>query len=159
VLLDLTMPGRGGLETLKDLKREHPRLPVLILSVHPEDQFAERVLKAGASGYVTKDSAPDELVKAIRKAVDGGKYVSPSFAEKLAGRLEAHNRAPHETLSDREYLVMTMMANGKTVEEIGDELALSPKTISSYRSRVFRTLGVSRASEVIKYALERGLVE
>lgn len=161
VVLDLSMPGRGGLEVLKDLKREHPKLPVLILSVHPEDQFAERVLKAGASGYLTKDSAPDELVKAIRKAVNGGKYVSPTLAEKLAGLLDHpdHDRAPHEGLSDREYLIMLMMATGKSVREIADELALSPKTVSTYRTRVFKILQVRRAAEVIRYAMGRGLVQ
>lgn len=160
VVLDLSMPGRGGLEILKDLKHEHPTLPVLILSVHPEDQFAERVLKAGASGYLNKESVPEELVKAIRRVVEGRKYVSPALAEKLATRLGAAAERPaHESLSDREYLVMTMMARGKTIREIAAELSLSAKTVATYRTRIFRTLQVRRAAELIRYAIENGLVE
>jgi len=160
VVLDLSMPGRGGLEVLKDLKYEHPKLPVLILSVHPEDQFAERVLRAGASGYLTKESVPDELVKAIRKAVGGHKYISPMLAERLATRLANEaERSLHEGLSDREYLVMTMMARGRKVREIADELSLSVKTVATYRTRIFKQLCVKRVAELIRYAIEKKLVE
>ncbi|MBI5641386.1 MAG: response regulator transcription factor [Nitrospirae bacterium] len=137
LLLDISMPGRSGLDILKQLRTEKPRLAVLILSMYSEEQYAIRALRAGASGYMTKESAPDELIEAIRKVALGRKYVSPSLAEKLAFNLEAgSDRLPHESLSDREYQVMCMIASGKTVKEIADELALSIKTISTYRSRI-----------------------
>ncbi|HEY4673195.1 MAG TPA: response regulator transcription factor, partial [Nitrososphaerales archaeon] len=137
VILDITMPDRSGLDVLKELKRERPKLPVLILSIHPEEQYAVRVLKAGAAGYMTKESAPEELVKAIRKVLRGGKYISPSLAEKLAFDLETDSEKPlHETLSDREYQVMCMIASGKTVKEIAKKLYLSVKTISTHRARI-----------------------
>ncbi|HSH13415.1 MAG TPA: response regulator transcription factor, partial [Desulfurivibrionaceae bacterium] len=123
-LLDITLPGRSGLDLLKEIKAARPRLPVLVLSVHPEDQFAVRVLKAGAEGYLTKGSAPEELVNAIRKILAGGRYVSPTLAEKLAGSLrKGSTGAPHETLSDREYQIMCCIASGKTVTEIAGELS------------------------------------
>src|SRR5437879_8602542 len=134
VLLDITMPNKSGLDVLKELHAASPRLPVLVLSMHPEDQYAVRVLRAGAAGYVTKESAPAKLVQAIRKVVRGGKYVSPSLAEKLVFDLGTDtDRPPHEILSDREYQVLCLIASGKTVSEIGAELALSVKTISTYR--------------------------
>jgi two-component system invasion response regulator UvrY len=143
VLLDITMPGRGGLEVLKDLRREHAKLPVLVLSIHPEDQFGVRVLKAGASGYLTKDSATEELVKAIRKVCAGGKYISPLLAEQLAVRLDSDEpRSPHEILSDREYQVMCLIASGKRVGDVAKELSLSVKTISTYRLRILEKMGV-----------------
>jgi DNA-binding NarL/FixJ family response regulator len=159
VLLDITMPGRGGLEVLKDLRREHAKLPVLVLSIHPEDQFGVRVLKAGASGYLTKDSATEELVKAIRKVCAGGKYISPLLAEQLAVRLDADEpRSPHEILSDREYQVMCLIASGKRVGDVAKELSLSVKTISTYRLRVLEKMGVHTNAELTRYAIERALI-
>ena len=158
-LLDITLPGKSGLELLKEFKAARPKLPVLILSAHPEDQFAVRVLKAGAGGYLTKESAPEELAKAIRKVLAGGQYVSPALAEKLALRVRKDiTLSPHETLSDREYDVMSRIASGKTVTEIAGELSLSPKTISTYRARVLEKLGVKNSAEIVQYAIRNGLV-
>ncbi len=158
-LLDLTLPGKSGLDLLKELKAEWPRLPVLVLSGHPEDQFAVRVLKAGAGGYMTKESAPEELAKAIRKILAGGRYVSAALAETLAlGVKQDLTRAPHETLSDREYEVMSHIAAGKTVTEIAEELSLSAKTISTYRTRVLEKLGVKNSAKIVQYAIRNGLV-
>jgi two-component system invasion response regulator UvrY len=158
-LLDIELPEKSGLELLKELKAEWPKLPVLVLSAHPEDQFAVRVLKAGAGGYLTKESAPEELAKAIRKVLAGGRYVSPALAEKLAlGLRKDLTRTPHETLSDREYEVMCLIASGKTVTEIAGELSLSPKTISTYRARVLEKLGVKNSAEIVQYAIRNGLV-
>ena len=158
-LLDITLPGRSGLDLLKEVKAARPKLPVLVLSVHPEDQFAVRVLKAGAGGYLTKESAPEELVNAIRKILAGGQYVSPTLAEKLAlGLRKDSTRAPHETLSDREYEIMCCIASGKTVAEIARELSLSPKTISTYRARLLEKLRVKNNAEIIRYAIRNGLV-
>jgi len=162
VVLDLSMPGRGGLEVLKELRQERRRVPVLVLSMHPEEQFAVRALRLGAAGYLTKESAPEELVKAIRKAVAGGRYVSASLAEKLAGHLgrEAWDeRPPHEILSDREYLVLRLIASGKSVSTIADELALSVKTISTYRARILEKMGMKNNAELTHYAISRGLIE
>jgi len=161
VILDISLPGQNGLEVLKLLKHEHPELLVLVLSMHSEDQFAVRTLKAGAAGYLTKDSAPDELVKAIRKIINGGHYVSPTLAEKLVSQ-QMHPEsegAPHEILSDREFHVMRMIATGKTVKEIGDELKLSVKTISTYRMRVLKKLSLRTDAQLIHYAIQNGLVE
>ena len=158
-LLDITMPGKSGLELLKDFKAARPKLPVLVLSAHAEDQFAIRVLKAGAGGYLTKESAPEELAKAIRKVLAGGQYVSPALAEKLALRVRKDIKlTPHETLSDREYDVMSRIASGKTVTEIAGELSLSPKTISTYRARVLEKLGVKNSPGIVQYAIRNGLV-
>jgi DNA-binding NarL/FixJ family response regulator len=158
-LLDITLPGKSGLELLKELKAARPRLPVLVLSAHPEDQFALRALKAGAEGYLTKDSAPEELVKAIRKILAGGRYVSPTLAEKLASNVRKDfTRLPHETLSDREYEVMCLIGSGKTVTEIAGELSLSVKTISTYRTRILEKLGVKNSAAIVQYALRNGLV-
>ena len=162
VVLDLSMPGRGGLDVLKELSQERRRVPVLVLSMHPEAQFAVRALRLGAAGYLTKESAPEELVKAIRKAVAGGRYVSASLAEKLAGNLMAGGqveRAPHEMLSDREYLVLRLIASGKSVSAIADELALSVKTISTYRTRILEKMGMTNNAELTHYAISRGLIE
>lgn len=160
VLLDISMPGRSGLDILKELKSEKPELSVLILSMHPEEQYAVRVLKAGASGYLTKESAPDELIAAIKKASIGRKYVSSSLAEKLALYLEIDDERPlHETLSDREYEVMCMIASGKTITEIARELFLSIKTISTYRSRILEKMGMKSNAELTHYALKHELVE
>ena len=158
-LLDITLPGKSGLDLLKELKAAQPRLPVLVLSVHPEDQFAIRVLKAGAEGYMTKESAPEELVNAIRKILAGGRYVSPTLAEKLAlGVRKDFTRTPHETLSDREYEIMCRIASGRTVTEIAGELSLSVKTISTYRARILEKLGVKNSAEITRYAIGNGLV-
>jgi len=158
-LLDITLPGKNGLDLLKDVAAEWPKLPVLVLSGHPEDQFAVRVLKAGAKGYMTKESAPEELAKAIRKILAGGRYVSPALAEKLASSVNRDvTRSPHETLSDREYDVMSRIAAGKTVTEIAAELALSAKTISTYRARLLEKLGVKNSAEIVQYAIRNDLV-
>jgi DNA-binding NarL/FixJ family response regulator len=158
-LLDITLPGKSGLDLLQEFKAARPELPVLVLSVHSEDQFAVRVLKAGAEGYMTKESAPEELVKAIRKILSGGQYVSPTLAEKLALRVRRDfKRTPHETLSDREYEVMCGIASGKTVTEIAGELSLSVKTISTYRARILEKLGVKNSAEITRYAIRNNLV-
>ncbi|MFQ5841653.1 MAG: response regulator [Thermodesulfobacteriota bacterium] len=160
VVLDITMPGRSGLDILKVLRHERYKLPVLVLSIHSEDEYAVRVLKAGASGYMTKESAPDELVKAIRKVVAGGKYVSPYLAEQLAFDLgRDFGEPPHKALSDREYEVMCMIASGKTVTEICKELSLSIKTISTYRARILEKMRMRKNAELIHYAVKNGLVD
>jgi DNA-binding NarL/FixJ family response regulator len=159
VLLDISMPGRSGLEILKDLKSEKPKLPVLILSIYPEEQYAIRALRAGASGYMTKASAPNELILAIRKISEGGKYISASLAEKLAYYLDGDaTKPPHETLSDREYQVMLMIASGKTVTEIANELCLSVKTISTYRTHIREKMKMKNNAEMTLYALQNKLV-
>jgi len=159
VVLDITMPGRDGIDVLKQLRSERPELPILMLSIHPEEQYALRALKAGASGYLTKESAPDELVVAIRKVSRGGKYISSSLAEKLAFELEVgREQAPHETLSDREYHVMCLIASGKTVMEIAQELSLSEKTISTYRSRILEKMKMKNNAELTYYAIKNQLV-
>jgi DNA-binding NarL/FixJ family response regulator len=159
VILDLTMPGRSGLEVLKEIKAAHPALPVLMLSMHPEDQFAVRLLKAGAAGYMTKESAPEELVGAVRKAVSGGRYVSPALAEKMASLLaNGTQAAPHESLSDREFLVLSLIASGKSVGIIARELSLSVKTISTYRSRLLEKMGMSNNAQLVHYAFQNQLV-
>lgn len=161
LILDVMMPGRGGMEVVKLLRQERPELPVLILSVFPEDQLAVRALRAGAAGYLTKDSATAELVGAIRKVVGGGKYVSPSVAEKLARELSGGTagQAPHDKLSDREYQILRMIVKGKTVSDIAEELALSVKTISTYRTRMMEKLNVRTTADLVRYALAERLVE
>ena len=160
VVLDVTMPGRSGLEALKEIRKSKPRLPVLVLSMHPEDQFAMRVLKSGASGYMTKESAPAELVGAIKKVMGGGRYVSASLAEKMAAYLGTDlQKAPHERLSDREFLVLRLIASGKTVSQIADELSLSVKTISTYRARILEKMAMASNAELTHYAIQNKLVE
>jgi DNA-binding NarL/FixJ family response regulator len=160
VLLDITMPNKNGLDVLKQLHTEIPRLPVLVLSMHSEDQYAVRVLRAGAAGYLTKESAPAKLVQAIRKVVRGGKYVSPTLAEKLVYDLHSDSsKAPHEILSDREYQVLCMIASGKTVTMIAAELGLSVKTISTYRVRILEKLNMQNNAELTRYAIKEGLVD
>lgn len=160
VVLDITMPGRSGLDVLKELKQLRPKLPVLILSMHSEDQFGMRALKAGASGYMTKENVPEELVKAIKKALSGGKYISPGLAEELAFNLEEDSGRPlHEKLSDREFQVMRMIASGTTVKDIAKELALSIKTISTYRTRVLEKLKMKSNAELTHYAVKNKLVD
>ncbi len=160
VLLDISMPNKSGLDVLKQLHSESPKLPVLVLSMHSEDQYAVRVLRAGAAGYLTKESAPAKLVQAIRKVVRGGKYVSSSLAEKLVLDLKSDpTKSTHEILSDREYQVMCLLASGKTVTEIANELALSVKTISTYRVRVLEKLKMKNNAELTRYAIKEGLVD
>ncbi|HNQ64491.1 MAG TPA: response regulator transcription factor [Smithella sp.] len=159
VLLDISMPGRSGLEVLEDIKAQHPKLAVLILSMHPEEQYAVRALRAGASGYLTKASAPQELIGAIRKVAGGGKYVTSSLAEKLADELEIDTeKLPHERLSNREHQVMLMLAEGKSVSDIADELCLSVKTISTYRTRVMSKMGMKKNAELTLYAVHNKLI-
>jgi DNA-binding NarL/FixJ family response regulator len=160
VVLDISMPDRSGLDILKQLRSERPKLPVLVLSMHSEDQYAVRVLKAGASGYLTKDSAPDELVKAIRKVVSGGRYVSSFLAEKLAFEIGTDSsRLPHETLSDREFQVLRLIAGGKSVTEIAAELCLSVKTVSTYRARMLEKMNLGTTAELIHYAVQNHLID
>ncbi len=160
VVLDISMPGRSGFEVLKDLRREHPDLPVLILSMHAEEYFAVRLIKAGAAGYLNKQSAPDELVNAIRKVVAGGHYVSPSLAEKLAIEMDTgSDKLVHENLSDREFQVMRLMASGKTVKAIAAELSLSVKTIHTYRARLLTKMNLHSNAELIHYAITHQLVD
>lgn len=159
VLLDISMPGRSGLEVLKDLREEKPKLPVLILSMYPEEQYAIRALRAGASGYLTKASAPNELIAAIRKVAEGGKYISATLGERLTDFLGTDiTRPPHELLSDREYQVMLMIASGKTVSAIGDELCLSVKTISTYRRNILEKMKLKNNAEITVYAVQNNLV-
>jgi len=160
VLLDVTMPNKSGLDVLKQLHLDRPKLPVLVLSMHAEDQYAVRVLRAGAAGYLTKESAPAKLIQAIRKVVRGGKYVSPTLAEKLVYDLDSDSsKAPHEVLSDREYQVLCLIASGKTVTTIAEELALSVKTISTYRVRILEKLNMKNNAELTRYAIKEGLVD
>ncbi|MBC8096622.1 MAG: response regulator transcription factor [Akkermansiaceae bacterium] len=161
VVLDITMPGRSGLEVLREIKKSKPKLPVLVLSMHPEGQFAVRVLKRGASGYMTKESAPEELVGAIKKVMAGGRYVSNSLAEKLATYLSGGDgqKPPQEKLSDREFQVLRLIASGKIVSEIAKELSLSVKTISTYRSRILEKMGMKNNAELMHYAMQHQLVE
>lgn len=160
VLLDLSMPGMDGLDVLKQLRIEKPHLPVVILTVHPESQYALRILKAGASGYLTKESASDELVKAIRRVHGRGKYITTALAEKIAFALDEDAGAlPHETLSDREYQVLCLIGSGKTVSQIADALALSVKTVSTYRTRILEKMRMENNAELIHYAVQNGLVE
>ena len=159
VVLDITMPGRSGLEVLREIKQSKPRLPVLVLSMHPENQFAVRVLKCGAAGYMTKESAPEELVGAVKKVLAGGRYVSNALAENLAASLSANQKAPQEKLSDREFQVLRLIASGKMVTDIARELSLSVKTISTYRSRVLEKMGMKNNAELMHYAIQHRLVE
>src|SRR5580693_7243631 len=160
VILDISMPGKSGLDILDDLKRLRPKLPILLLSMHPEQQFARRALKAGAAGYLTKDGVPEELKVAIKKIVVGGRYVSATLAEKLAVDLREGADLPlHELLSDREFQVLRMIASGKTVKEIGEELFLSVKTVSTYRARILEKTGMKTNAELIRYALQSQLVD
>lgn len=158
VVMDITMPGRNGLETLKDLKRIKPGVPVIILSMHPQDQYAVRVLKAGASGYITKESAPEELVAAIKKAYQGHKHISPDVAELLAMYIERGNsEEPHKKLSDREFEVLVMIGQGKSLTEISDVLFLSVKTVSTYRSRILEKTGLPNNAAITRYCVQHGL--
>ncbi len=158
-ILDYSMPGRSGVDLVKEIKREYPHRPVLVLSMFPEELHATQVLRAGGSGYLNKESACEELTTAIRKVAKGGKYVSPSFAEKLAEELDPGSEKPlHETLSDREYRVMWLLASGKPINQIAKEMFLSPNTISTYRARVLRKLRLSNNAQLVHYALKQQLI-
>lgn len=160
VLLDISLPGRSGLDVLKQLKLIKPELPVLVLSMHPEEQYAVRSLRAGASGYLTKESASQELIQAIRKISQGRKYITSSLAEKIAFEMEVDTSKPlHEALSDREYQVLCMIASGKTVKEIGEALSLSVKTISTHRSRILKKMKMKNNAQLIRYAVRHDLVD
>ena len=160
VLMDIAMPGRDGLEILKEIKAQKPKLPVLVLSMFPEEQYAMRALKSGASGYLTKESIPDELIKAVRKITQGGKYISSSFSEKFILSMDSDTeRPPHESLSDREYQVMRMIASGKTLKEIAEALFLSVKTVSTYRARILEKMGMKNNAELTHYAIKKNIVD
>ena len=159
VISDLSMPGRSGLEALQQLKQINPKLPVLILSIHPEDQYALRVLKAGASGYLSKDMAPDELVNAVQRVMLGKKYITASIAEKLASVLDQDSgKAAHESLSDREFSVLKLLAAGKSVSEIAESLFLSVTTVSTYRSRIMAKMGMKNNADITLYSIEHKLI-
>ncbi|MBI4294167.1 MAG: response regulator transcription factor [Betaproteobacteria bacterium] len=160
LLLDISLPGKNGIEILKLVKKEFPKLPVLILSMYPEDQYAVRAIRAGAGGYLTKQSAADQLVTAIRRVVTGRKYITPELAEALANTLGRDvSAAPHASLSDREYQTMCLIASGKALSQIADELSLSAKTVSVYRARLLEKMGLANNAEITHYALKHGLVE
>ncbi|HOO70393.1 MAG TPA: response regulator transcription factor [Spirochaetota bacterium] len=160
VLLDIKMPGRSGLEILKQLKVEFPDTPVIVLSMHPEDQYAVRTIKAGASGYLTKETAGEKLIEAIKKVYKGGKYISPTLAEKLADSIaNDKQKPPHEYLTDREFQVVCMIASGKTVTEIAKELFLSVKTISTYRQRILEKMNMKNNAELTHYVINNNLLD
>ncbi len=159
VVLDISMPGKSGLEVLKELKIVKPKLPVLMLSIYPEGQYAVRVLKAGASGYLTKDSASEELVNAVEKIYLGQKYITPSLAEKLADFSWEGDKLPHEKLSDREFEVFKMFAAGKTVKEIAENLFISVKTVSTYKVRIFEKMNFESRADITSYAIKNKLID
>ncbi len=160
LLLDIAMPGKSGVEVLKQIKQELPKLPVLILSMYPEEQYAVRLIKAGAAGYLTKESAPEQLVKAIRTVAQGKRFINASVAELLANELERDSdQPPHQALSDREFQILRLLASGKTVSEIADALALSVKTISTYRVRLLEKMQLKNNAELTHYAIRNQLVE
>jgi two-component system invasion response regulator UvrY len=160
ILLDISMPGRGGLEVLKEFRETRPKTPVIVLSMHSEEQFAIRVLRLGASSYIRKDSAGNHLFQALDAALHGGRYITPALAEKLADHVELNSDHPsHELLSDREYQVMCLLAGGQTVKEVGLELNLSVKTISTYRSRILEKMRLKNNAEIMRYAMTMGLIQ
>lgn len=160
VVLDINMPGKSGLEALKEMKISYPRIPVLILSIYGEEHYGLRALRAGAAGYLKKVSAPEELVKAIKKIVDGGKYISPALAEKLAFSFDGkHEGLPHERLSDREYQILCQIASGKSAEKIAADLSLSVHTVYSYRNRILEKMDLKSNVELTRYAIENRLID
>jgi two-component system invasion response regulator UvrY len=160
VLLDVSMPGATFVETLRELREKHPSVKVLVLSAHPEDQWAMRALRAGAAGYLTKDHSPEQLVQAVRKVARGGKYVSESMAEKLAGMLDdGAARAPHERLSDREFEVLRALGSGLMVKEVAAQLRLSAKTVSTYRARVLEKMGLESKADLVRYVTAHQLLK
>jgi len=159
-VLDYSMPGRGGVDLLAAVKHDYPERPVLILSIYPEDPHGMRALKAGAAGYITKESAAEELTAAVKKVMKGGRYVSPALAEKLAARLTPEqDRPPHERLSDREYRVMWLLASGRSLQQIAEEMHLSPSTVSTYRGRILKKLSLSSNVDLVHYAMKHRLIE
>jgi two-component system invasion response regulator UvrY len=160
VLLDISMPDMSGIDVLKQIHVEKPQLPILILSIYPEDQYATRLIKAGAAGYMTKESAPAEVVKALLHVAGGKKYISPAVAEILANELGAdENKLPHQILSDREYQIFLLLASAKTVSEIADTLALSVKTVSTYRTRILEKMNLHNNAELMRYAIDNHLAQ
>ena len=160
VLLDIGMEGRNGLEVLEDLRKGYPDLPVLVLSMYPESEFAVRALRKGAAGYLNKQSAPEELVAAVRKVLDGSRYITPAVAERLAAELQRENeKLPHELLSNRELQVMRLIAKGKTLKEIAEELSISVKTVGTYHTRLFEKMGLKSDVELTRYALLNKIVD
>jgi two-component system invasion response regulator UvrY len=159
MLLDLTMPGRGGMDVLSQARNIQPRTKILVLTMHPADQYALRVLKAGAVGYLTKESASEEVVVAIEKVLAGGRYVTAALAEKLISDISATEKTPHEQLSDREFQVLRMLASGKSVKEMGAELSLSVKTISTYRTRIFEKLKFKSNADAVRYVISERLLD
>jgi len=159
IICDLSMPGRSGLDVVQQVKQNFPKLPVLILSIHPEEQYAIRVLKAGAAGYLSKDAATEELVKAVQRVLQGRKYISPSIAEKMAADLDQDtSKPPHEILSDREFDIFKMIAAGKTVSDIAEQLSLSITTVSTYRARILAKMNMKANAELTRYGLENKLI-
>jgi two-component system, NarL family, invasion response regulator UvrY len=159
LLLDVSMPGSAFVETLREIRKQHPSLKVLVLSVHPEDQWAMRALQAGASGYLTKDHSPEQLLEAIRRVARGGKYVSETLAERLAGLVDgAGTRAPHERLSDREFEVLRALGGGMTVKDVAEQLNLSAKTVSTYRTRLLEKMGLRSKADLVRYVMEHELL-
>ena len=159
IICDLSMPGRSGLDVVQQVKQNFPKLPVLVVSIHPEEQYAIRVLKTGAAGYLSKDAAPEELVKAVHRVLQGRKYISPSIAEKMATELDQDtSKPPHEVLSDREFDVFTMVASGKTVSEIAEQLSLSITTVSTYRARILVKMNMKTNADLTRYGLENKLI-
>lgn len=159
ILLDISMPGQSGVDILKQLRAEGIKAPILMLSMHPEEQYAIRVLKAGANGFLNKNSAIDELSIAVRKVLAGGKYITPALAEKLASNLGGSEKLGHELLSDREMQIFQMLAGGKSVSEIANEVALGSSTVSTYRARVLEKMGLANNAELTRYALDNGLIQ
>lgn len=159
LLLDISMPGKSGLEILKELKRKRHNLPVLILSIHSEEQYAIRALKAGAKGYLTKKSVPDELINAVQEISQGRKYISSSLAERLVSYIVDDEKLPHKTLSDREYQVMCLIAKGNKTKEIAEELSLSVNTIGTYRTRILEKMNMESTAELIHYVIENHLID
>jgi two-component system, NarL family, invasion response regulator UvrY len=160
IVLDITLPGRSGLEVLKQLRNEYSRIPILILSMHPEEQYAVRAIRSGAAGYLTKESAPEELIKAIRKICSGSKYVSESLAERLL--IEVHNPSasdPHSLLSDREFEILCLIGSGYTLTGMAQKLSLSAKTVSTYRSRILLKMGMRNNAELTTYVIKKGLIQ
>jgi DNA-binding NarL/FixJ family response regulator len=160
LITDLSMPGRGGLDLIRDLRQLFPKLPILVLTMHPEERFAVRALKAGVAGYLTKDTKPEEIIKAVRKIISGRKFITPSIAEKLATELDRdQDKLPHELLSDREFQVMCMIASGKKVRDIAQKLSLSIRTVNTYRTRILEKMNMKNDTELTIYTIEHHLID
>ncbi len=160
LITDLSMPGRSGLDLISDIKQLFPKLPVLVLTMHPEDRFAVRALKAGAFGYLTKDAKPEEIIKAVRQVVTGRKYITPSLAEMLATEIDRDiTKMPHELLSDREFQIMQLVASGKKVSEIAEKLSISIRTVNTYRARVMNKMNMKTNADLTLYAVENNLID